>query len=200
MDCHTDKEIARLYKSGLSMKQTADCLNIGCSKIRSALKRQNIPRRSHRNSSQLLHLTKFGKEQCIIKDNLSEDEEKLRIAGTMLYWGEGTKSGNSVMFSNSDPQMIRVFLKFLREICRVDEKRLRILLHMYDNQDEGFLKDFWSESTDIPISQFSKTFYHQGGRGSYRQISPYGTVSLRYSDKNLLAIINNWINQYKMPA
>src|SRR5437879_1769492 len=36
------------------------------------------------------------------------------IAGCMLYWAEGSKSRNSVQFVNSDPEMVRFFVRFLR--------------------------------------------------------------------------------------
>jgi len=193
------KEIAKLYQSGLSAQQVSDELHISGSKVRYTLAKQSIPRRNHSSASQMLHLTKFGKKQCCVKSDLTSDEEHLRIAGIMLYWGEGTKSGSSVMFSNSDPQMIKVFLSFLREICRVEESRLRILLHIYDDQDENGLKLFWSKTTKIPESQFSKTYYHSGKKGTYKKACLYGTVSLRYSDNELLKIINNWIGEYKMP-
>jgi len=193
------EEIAQLYRSGLSAQQISDHLGIGCSKVRYALDKQRVARRDHSFASKMLHLTKFGKKQCNVKENLTEEEEHLRIAGTMLYWGEGTKSGNSVVFSNSDPQMIKMFLRFLRELCGIEKTRLRILLHTYENQDEDQLKSFWSDLTNIPTSQFSKTFCHTKTKGTYKKISLYGTVSLRYSDKELLNIINNWISQYKMP-
>lgn len=148
----------------------------------------------------MLHVTKFGKKQCNIKDNLSSEEENLRIAGIMLYWGEGTKSGNSVVFSNSDPDMLKLFLKFLRVICGVEEKRLRVLLHLYSDQIETDLKTFWSKITGIPLQQFSKTFIHERKKGTYKKISKYGTVSLRYSDKELLKKINNWLLDYRLPT
>jgi len=193
------KEIAILYQSGLSAQQVSDELHISSSKVRYALAKQSISRRNHSSASQMLHLTKFGKKQCCVKSDFTGDEEHLRIAGTMLYWGEGTKSGSSVMFSNSDPQMVKLFLKFLREICGVEESRLRILLHIYDDQDENSLKTFWSKVTKIPLCQFSKTYYHSGKKGTYKKTCLYGTVSLRYSDNELLKIINNWISEYKMP-
>jgi len=193
------KEIVKLYQSGLSAQQVSDELHISGSKVRYALAKQSVPLRNHSSASRMLHLTKFGKKQCCVKNNLTDDEEHLRIAGIMLYWGEGTKSGSSVMFSNSDPQMVKLFLSFLRKICRVEEYRLRILLHIYDNQNEKSLKKLWSTITEIPLSQFSKTYYHSGQKGTYKKTCLYGTISLRYSDNELLKIINNWIGEYKTP-
>lgn len=194
-----NKKIKDLYLSGMSVKQISDFFDISSSKVRYSLDKQSVPRRSHIDASRMLHITKFGKKQFRLKDNLLPEEENLRIAGVMLYWGEGTKSGNSVVFTNSDPDMIMLFLRFLRVICGVDEDRLRLLLHLYSDQNEKDMKLFWSKVTSISLDQFSKTYIHEKKKGVYKKISKYGTISLRYSDKELLKIINNWLNEYKMP-
>ncbi|HOX40917.1 MAG TPA: hypothetical protein PK263_01855, partial [bacterium] len=193
MEPDLDKKIARLYTSGLSVQQVSDCLHLGCSKIRYSLEKQSISRRDHSSASKMLHMTKFGRKGCLIKSQLTEQEERLKLSGIMLYWGEGTKLGNSVVFSNSDPDMIKLFLDFLRQVCMVDETRLRLLLHAYSDQDEAGLRLFWSNITGIPITQFSKTFLHSRKGGTYKKTSDYGTISLRYSDKELLDVINGWI-------
>ena len=43
----------------------------------------------------------------------------LYVAGCMLYWGEGTKDRNSLCITNSDPDMVRFFMRFIREACGV---------------------------------------------------------------------------------
>jgi transposase-like protein len=35
-------------------------------------------------------------------------------AGCMLYWAEGSKGRNQINFANSDPEMVRFFVRFLR--------------------------------------------------------------------------------------
>jgi transcriptional regulator with XRE-family HTH domain len=39
----------------------------------------------------------------------------LYVAGCMLYWAEGDKKRNSVRLSNADPELVRLFVEFLRE-------------------------------------------------------------------------------------
>jgi hypothetical protein len=41
---------------------------------------------------------------------LARRGERLFLAGCMLYWAEGGQDRNQVRFSNSDPEMIRVFV------------------------------------------------------------------------------------------
>ena len=115
----------------------------------------------------------------------------------MLYWGEGAKTGGTVKFANSDPLMIKVFLRFLREVCGIVENRLKVLIHMYPDHDEKFLKKFWSTTCKIPYSRFYRSFIHAGLKGTYKNKSHYGTLSVNYSDKKLLLQILLWGRKYQ---
>jgi hypothetical protein len=142
---------------------------------------------------------------CNIKKKLTSKEKELLIAGIMLYWAEGWKKHSTyVIFSNSEPKMVQLFLKFLRKICGVQEDRIRLLLHLYEDQNEVKLKKFWSKVTKIPLSQFQATYIHKGKPGTYKKKSEYGTVFLKYGDKKLLNQILQWIddylNKFLMPA
>ena len=191
-----DKNIILLYRNNFfSVQQIAEKLNISSSKVRYVLEKNDIKKRKISEAIRFLNITKFNKGAFKIKENLNEQEEKLCIAGAMLYWGEGTKSGNCVTLSNSNPEMVGLYLKFLRNICGVSENRLRELLHIYSEHDEKKIKNFWSRITQIPVTQFSKTFVHEKKGGTYKKNSEYGTISLRYSDKKLLEIINGWIKE-----
>jgi len=50
----------------------------------------------------------------------------LHRAGCMLYWAEGSKSKNKVTFTNADPEMVHLFLRFLRECYGVGDERLTL--------------------------------------------------------------------------
>lgn len=189
--------IVEYEKKYFSVQQIADDLKISPSKVRYILNKFAIKKRTISEAITHLNITKFKKGNFAVKNKLSNSEEKLKIAGVMLYWGEGTKNGNSVAFSNSNPEMVVLFLKFLRKICNISEKRVRALLHIYENQNELALKKFWSKKIKIPVSQFSKSFLHRKNGGSYRKNSDFGTISIRYSDKELLKLINKWIEHYK---
>lgn len=181
----------------LSEKQISDEFNISPGKIRRILDSRHIVRRTRSEAIRCLYITKFGKKEYQLKSILSHEEELLKISGVMLYWGEGTKYGNKVAFSNSNPDMIRVFVKFLRVICGVDEKRLHVALHYYEDHIPTELTKFWSNVTGIPAEQFYKPFLHpRRDSGTYRNPSRYGTVSIQYSDSKLLKQIVSWKETY----
>lgn len=118
----------------------------------------------------------------------------------MLYWGEGYKGTPSsrslgVDFANSDPAMIRIFMNFLRSVYILDEKRLRIFMYCYLDQNIQELMKFWSKITKIPLGQFSKPYVRKDFKNGGRKMS-YGLVHIRYSDKKLLIDIKNMIEYY----
>ncbi len=119
----------------------------------------------------------------------------------MLYWAEGAKytpdmRSAVIDFVNSDPRMVKLFLNFLRIICGVDEKRLRVLLYCYANQDIEFLKKYWYKVTEINFKQFTKPYVREDFLPEKSGKMRYGLVHIRYYDKKLLIQIYNWINEY----
>ncbi|MHB8903735.1 MAG: hypothetical protein ACYC40_01350, partial [Patescibacteria group bacterium] len=102
-----------------------------------------------------------------------------------------------VKFVNSDPEMIRIFLRFLREICGVNEDRLKALIHLYPDHNENKLKSFWINLTKINKKNFYKSYIHEGKKGSYKNKSKWGTITINYADKHLFELLLEWINEYK---
>lgn len=55
----------------------------------------------------------------------------LHQAGCMLYWAEGARERNAVVFTNSDPEMIRFFTSFLRRCYGVGADRIVITCNLF---------------------------------------------------------------------
>lgn len=177
------------------MMQVSERIGLSVSGISYYLNKFKISRRSISNATYNIYETKFHKKPFKLKKKLSRADFELKIAGIMLYWGEGAKTSDVVQFTNSDPDMIRLFLKFLRDICGVSKKRLRAIIHLYTDQDRIFLEKYWSSITNIPREQFYKSHVHVGKIGTYKNKSRYGTLAINYSDKRLLNVILSWIQE-----
>ncbi|MFE0683131.1 hypothetical protein ACFW17_20260 [Streptomyces sp. NPDC058961] len=100
-------------------------------------------------------LTEGAKHQI---GNLSDRE--LLLVGAALYWAEGTKDKayarrECVTFINSDPLMIRLYLRWLG-LLGVEAHRLRCTLHVHASADLEELTRFWSEITGVPEDAFLK--------------------------------------------
>jgi len=184
------------YKERLSTIKIAQKLDTTEWIILSFMRRNNIARRSFSEANKVL----FEKKKLTfsIKRKLSLREEKLKTAGIFLYWGEGAQlqgKNCGVDFANSNPEMIKVFLSFLRRICGINEKKLRVFLYCYTNQDIEKLLKYWHNTTHIPINQFTKPYIRKDFKSNSR-IMEYGLVHIRYADKKLLIQIDEWIKGY----
>jgi hypothetical protein len=82
--------------------------------------------------------------------NLTEKEKLLFIAA--LYWGEGGKKDFN--FTNSDSEMIKIFVRCLREILKIDQKDIRASIRIYEDLDRNICLNHWSKITNIPIEEF----------------------------------------------
>jgi predicted DNA-binding protein YlxM (UPF0122 family) len=191
------KQVKKLYyEDKLSVQDVATQLGVSIDAVFYCMRKNNLPRRKGNESN----LIKF--ERCELSFRLkkisSERLRTLKAIGTMLYWGEGYKAGTSMVdFANSDKDMIRLFLKFLRMICGVDEKRLRVYPYFYSNQDANKNINYWNKLTKIPKSQFTKPYIRKDFREDKKDKMPHGLIHIRYSDKKLLNLIKSWIEEYK---
>lgn len=187
-------KLKSLYDSGLSMREVGEYFNKSVWSINSAMKNHNIlcRKRNETNHIQFLKspLSFHPKNELNIKENL------LKIAGLMLYWGEGAKKNtHRVDFANSDPEMIVVFLKFLRDIYQVDESRFRIYLYSYQSLPTNDLITYWSRLTQIPTTQFSQPYIRSKSELKHDKMQ-HGLVHIRYSDIRLFRLIMDEIKQF----
>ena len=132
--------------------------------------------------------------------------QHLRFIGIALYWAEGYKrfvvvkgrkrTYHPVSLSNSDQLFIKVYLRFLREICGVRNDHIMANIRIYDHMDQNYLLDYWSKITKLPRNNFGKTYY--GVSISSKRKRPYnrlkyGTIQIRVNNTQLFYKIMGWI-------
>ena len=123
----------------------------------------------------------------------------LKIVGSALYWAEGYKvSLNVVNFSNSDPYMISIMMRFFRIVCKVPEKKFRGAVHMHSSLDRSKAERFWSLTSGIPIAQFHKTQFGISRASKHkRKTLPFGTFAIIVCDTSIRCRIEGWIQGIK---
>jgi transposase len=152
-----------------------------------------------------LHLKREREKAVIREEAINEidqidplDLKRLKDIGTMLYWAEGGK-GKCVDITNSDPEVMRLAMLWLRKICHVPEEKFRPSIYYHYNQNEEEIKQYWSEITQVPLEQFYKSIFKQEGTGHRKRILYMGTCKVRILDANLLYRILTWIKQLHLP-
>ena len=189
-------QVKNFYRRGLSVETIAKKMRVSTEAMFYFFRKNKIKRRSGSDINKVRFENK--KPSFSVKKNLTVLEKALQVAGTMLYWGEGSKwDGETIVdFANSDPAMIKVFLDFLRRICGVNEKKLRVYLYCYRNQKVKKLVNFWQKVTGIKKEQFVKPYIRDDYRSDKIGKMRYGLIHIRYGDKKLLMQIRNWINEF----
>ena len=109
----------------------------------------------------------------------------------MIYQCEGSKSDRCVRFTNSDPDLVRMFLTTFRSAFTIDEERLRIRIHVHDYHDDGEMKTFWSSVTGIPLSGFYESF-QKASEHRYKKEGYKGCVHISYCDAHISQVIHEF--------
>lgn len=128
----------------------------------------------------------YEQEASELTNKVENNKLHARIYCCLLFWCEGTKdkTAKSLVFSNSDPQMIETFLSLLRAGYDIDESKLRALIHLHNYHVEKKQIGFWSSITKIPASQFYKS-YQKANTGKRIRKNYPGCISIRYNDVRL---------------
>ena len=85
--------------------------------------------------------------------------------GAMLYWAEGHKEkeyrpGSGAQFTNSDPQMIKLFLIWLDKICEVKANEITFSIYIHENSKNNTesVKKYWADITGFKKIIFAILF------------------------------------------
>jgi transcriptional regulator with XRE-family HTH domain len=150
-------------------------LELGCSKSSISLWVRDLPKPPPRTREEASAIARRGWEATLRRreeerqrtkrtaaDEIGEiTDRELFLIGVGLYWSEGSKSkpyrlNESVTFINSDPDMIRLYLAWLR-LLGVDTERLRFHVHIHESADVRGAERFWADVAGAEPSAFGKT-------------------------------------------
>lgn len=101
-----------------------------------------------------------------------------KIFCALLYWAEGAKSGTSVSFTNSDPVLIKTFIKLLSKGFGIKADKLKALLHLHSYHNQAKQINFWSAVSGIPKKSIS--LYNKANSGKSKKQGYPGCFAVRY--------------------
>jgi transcriptional regulator with XRE-family HTH domain len=170
------KSTASLWLSDVALDQEA------VKRLLTVIKRgQFVSARNKKNKIKKL-------EQSYLEDayqELNTQPNYGKIICAMVYWCEGAKSSKKgICFTNSDPNLVKTFLKLLRENFILDEKKFHPCIHIHSYHSPKRQLDFWSKITDIDKQQFIKP-YRKANTGKRIRENYQGCVSVRYGSSDL---------------
>ena len=112
--------------------------------------------------------------------------ERLHLAGCMLFWAEGSRNRNTVRFTNSDPEMVRLFVTFLRQCFEVPDEQIRIACNLFADHlpRQWEIEQHWLDVTDLPRTSLFKSIvnvYSKHSKKKRQNKLPYGTCRVTVS-------------------
>jgi len=133
-------------------------------------------------------------------------QHDLKLLGIALYWAEGYKrvqvingrarTHHPVALSNSDPRLVAIYLRFLREVCEVEDKNIHAEIRMFEHMNRVSILNFWRRLTKLSVHNFSKVYYgvskSSQGKRPFNRL-PYGTIAIRVNNTHLFHTIMGWI-------
>jgi transposase-like protein len=132
---------------------------------------------------------------------LARAGEPLHLAGCMLYWAEGSRTRNQLRFTNSDPEMVRFFISFLRTYFDLDDTSIRISCNLFADHVERQreIEQFWLDVAGLPASSLCASTvntYSKYSKKKRQNKLPYGTCRITVSRTRVTQSIYGSIQEY----
>ncbi len=102
----------------------------------------------------------------------------LWMVGMGLWLGEGSKTVEQIRLANSDPEVIKLWLRWLREVCNLNDENITVRMHLYKDSNHEVCASYWQTVTQLSACSFRKT---QVDRRTSKMANkkgklPYGTL------------------------
>ncbi|MEK7533691.1 MAG: hypothetical protein AAB542_04620 [Patescibacteria group bacterium] len=172
----------KLRLSGLGIKVIAYKLGVSTSTSSIWCRDIALSPQQLQSLQEKAHNPYFGKRGLYLQKQKQLKEEKIKrffqmgiaevatlaprelfIVGVALYWAEGFKKDSLMGFSNSDPSMVRLMVRWLKESCGVGIERLRFRLALNESYKNkaGEIQKYWQIFLGVSDQQFQKTFFQK---------------------------------------
>jgi hypothetical protein len=153
---NTIEEIIDNRKKGLSVPELSRMFEVSKSTILRHVKGVGILPEyrqrwlDRRNASKIIS----ERQQVLAKNKANWlmgelNDQSLALIASSLYWAEGAKKDFSL--TNSDPEMIKVFILILQKVFKVKIEDIKISIRLYDDLIIEDAINFWSGIVGIDL-------------------------------------------------
>lgn len=189
-----------MRKRGLSYSDIQNKMNVPKSTIAYWIK--NIPltkEQSQKLKNRRIEIAKLNSQKRILKNqklikeieissssNIQKiSKRELWLMGIILYWKSKNKNDfrNGVRYTSSDPNLIKLFLKWLRDIGGIEDHE--ISFDIFTGSKGGDSISYWSRVTGFPKKHFGSIYHKKSG---------FGFLRIKVKSSSMLARqISGWI-------
>ncbi len=161
--------------------------------------RDAVEKRKRQRRQEIIEIRRLAAQ-----DIKQMSRRELWISGLFLYWAcsptRNLKEHHSgVRFSNSNPDLVKFFLKWLTDMGGIgrDDIMFDLFLSDSDRRRESFIISSWIRITDFPIKFFPRIYYlkEREEKKKLPRASRLGLLRIRVKESSLLQKqIDGWIN------
>jgi len=195
----TENELRELYlNKKQSLSEISNLLGFKTHKVIYWMDKYGISRRK-RSEANYIRANPNGEPFCI-KKRLTRDEVKLKYLALGLYWGEGNKTTkHAIRVTNSDPGVIKQFVRYLKIICQAKEEKMCFYLQTFKDNDLIVAREYWGRMLDIKPESIKTTKpIPSMGKGTYKKICKYGVMTVGFFNTHLKTYIMDELRKMGM--
>ena len=185
MEALAKETLERAYISGKSMWEISSMLGCSIHKVTYWMTKFQIKKRS-RSEAMYRKLNPNG-DPFKVPPLIPKDPQFWLGLGLGIYWGEGNKiTPHSVRVTNSNPNMIKAFRKFLLEVCKTNPDKLQYSIVCFNDSNLQDVLSLWSTELNVPKEKFGKIVQiPPQGKGTYKRKSKSGVCTLTFGNIKL---------------
>ena len=205
------KQAKQLRSEGYSINEIRKKLNVSKSSVSvwvrdiilSPEQTNNLTKKCHTSivieKRRLSRLRNEEKKRSLAINDAKKDIKKISklnlfLIGISLYWGEGAKKKHVLQFTNCDPKLIQIMMRFFKEIYEVPEEKIKAHVHLHPHLNTEVAESYWSEISGISRKQFYKTSkQHNKASKNKKDSLPYGTFSIYVCDVKRALKMKGWM-------
>lgn len=132
-------------------------------------------------------------------------KRELFLIGAILYWAEGTKEkegtpGSGIQFTNSDPKMLRIFLLWLRSVCKIDEEKIHFQIYLHETNAARVREvvTYWSRNLGVGEDRLGTVYFKKNKLTTKRKNTGelyFGLIKIKVRQSSgLVRSISGWVN------
>ena len=144
-----------------------------------AIERRGYPRPGVRRDTQRKRRSKIIEiREAAAKQTEILFSEPHFVAGVALYWAEGAKTQSNLAMANTDPALLRVWIRWVQHYLDSDAE-FSLRLHLHEGNDESSARAFWRRELDLPDASFNKSHIKAPGTGHRKNHLEHGVCRVR---------------------
>jgi DNA-binding transcriptional regulator YiaG len=209
-----ERQWARIARQelGMSVKRIADAFHVSPSSVSSWVRDIELSPEQEAALRDMAARQLKGVEQRAAKARarraaaqhrgraIARGSDPLHQAGCMLFWAEGARNRNSVVFANSDVAMHQYFRRFLRECYAVPDERIVLSINCFLGNGKAVeeIENWWLAQLDLPRSCLRPTIVNRPSRASKgtHRVLVHGTARLVVHSTEIVQSVYGAIQEY----